>query len=135
MTTGDGQPEHGGPAVRVAPARRLSRRALLGGAVTIGAGAGAARLVFAPPQPVDSPRKSSRQRPHWESPPDSEPARIAQLLRRATFGVTAHDLEAAFQEGFDRTVERLVETPPAEPAGLISGDDPLRGSMLGGDKL
>src|ERR1700737_3882660 len=75
------------------------------------------------------------RRPDWHSPLDSEQARIAQLLRRATFGFTAHDLEAAIHDGFERTVGRLIETSAAEPPSVIPPADPLRGTMLGGDKL
>ena len=38
-----------------------------------------------------------------------------QLLRRTTFGYTPAHLETALSDGFDRTVDRLIETRPVEP--------------------
>src|SRR5262249_37683395 len=48
---------------------------------------------------------------------------------RATFGVSQKAMEQAMQDGFDRTVDRLLEQT-AEPAGLISLSDPAQGSEL-----
>ena len=73
--------------------------------------------------------------PQWPSPLTSERARIAQLLRRATPGVTPAALKAAFAEGYDRTVDRLLETPAAEPPDLIAPDDDTRGAQLSADDL
>jgi uncharacterized protein (DUF1800 family) len=47
-----------------------------------------------------------------------------QLLRRATLGYTPAQLEAALSDGFDRTVDRLLETPPAEPPALPDATAP-----------
>src|SRR5207237_688826 len=47
----------------------------------------------------------------WISPLASEKARVNQLLRRTTFGATASEMEGALSDGFNRTVDRLVETP------------------------
>jgi uncharacterized protein (DUF1800 family) len=51
----------------------------------------------------------------WISPLSSDAARVAHLLRRATFGYTEAELDRALSEGFARTVDRLIETPTAEP--------------------
>ena len=51
----------------------------------------------------------------WVSPLATENAKITHLLRRATFGYTDAELDRAFSEGYARTVDRLVETPFAEP--------------------
>ena len=51
----------------------------------------------------------------WASPLATEKAKITHLLRRATFGYTDAELDRAFSEGYARTVDRLIETPFAEP--------------------
>ena len=51
----------------------------------------------------------------WVSPLGSESGKIAHLLRRATFGYTEAELDRALSEGYARTVDRLIETPFAEP--------------------
>jgi uncharacterized protein (DUF1800 family) len=51
----------------------------------------------------------------WVSPLTHESAKITHLLRRATFGYTEVELDRALSEGYARTVERLIETPFAEP--------------------
>ena len=56
----------------------------------------------------------------WVSPLDAETARITQLLRRTTFGATAAELERAWADGFARTVDRLIDTPPAAPPALAT---------------
>src|SRR5262249_57500378 len=65
----------------------------------------------------------------WPCPRHRERGRLAQLLRRATFGVTQEAMEQGLQDGFDSTVDRLMERS-AEPAGLISPSDPAQGSKL-----
>lgn len=59
----------------------------------------------------------------WDTPLGQEGARVAHLLRRATFGATAAELERARSEGYARTVDRLLETPAVEPAALAGADD------------
>lgn len=54
----------------------------------------------------------------WNSPLGSETAKVAHLLRRATFGATSEEVDAAASAGFSRTVDRLVETPPGPPPAL-----------------
>ncbi|HUQ41852.1 MAG TPA: DUF1800 family protein, partial [Candidatus Limnocylindrales bacterium] len=51
----------------------------------------------------------------WVSPLANESAMITHLLRRATFGYTEAELDRALSEGYARTVDRLIETPFAEP--------------------
>ena len=51
----------------------------------------------------------------WVSPLGTESGRIAHLLRRATFGYTEAELDRALSEGYARTLERLIETPFADP--------------------
>jgi uncharacterized protein (DUF1800 family) len=71
----------------------------------------------------------------WPRPADTERARIAMLLRRTTFGYTAAELDAASRDGFERTVERLIESRFAEPPDLVKPDDPTRGAQLGAEDL
>jgi uncharacterized protein (DUF1800 family) len=120
---------NGGPSRRGA---LLSRRAVLGGAVSVGAGAAAMKLLFSHEHDAEQDR---RARPPWASPLASESARVAQLLRRTTFGVTPEALDAAVKQGFQRTVETFIETAPVEPPGLISADDPTHGAQLEGVAL
>ena len=60
----------------------------------------------------------------WTSPLGSESARVMQLLRRATFGYTPSQLETALSDGFGKTVDRLVESEPAEPPALAAAQTP-----------
>jgi uncharacterized protein (DUF1800 family) len=54
----------------------------------------------------------------WTSPLAAEHARVAHLLRRATFGAAPEELEAAFQLGYGKLVDKLVETAPAAPPAV-----------------
>jgi uncharacterized protein (DUF1800 family) len=58
----------------------------------------------------------------WISPLAAEPARVAHLLRRATFGSTPAQLEQAVSDGYAKTVDRLLETKPALPGDFLHGD-------------
>jgi uncharacterized protein (DUF1800 family) len=110
---------------------RPSRRAVLAAAAAGGSAAAGARLVFGQPQPPQSSKAGTQHRADWPVPADQERARIAQLLRRATWGVTAQRLDTALHDGFARTVDRLIDSPPAEPkASPIAPDDPTRGALL-----
>ena len=55
---------------------------------------------------------------------DSDRRRIAHLLRRATFGVSAAELEEAVQAGYQATLERLLnpETQADDVDGLVPRD-------------
>lgn len=58
----------------------------------------------------------------WLSPLDQPDAQIAQLLRRATFGYTGAQYNAALKDGFRNTVDKLIETPAALPKELAGAD-------------
>src|SRR5579859_4051320 len=58
----------------------------------------------------------------WVSPLDKPEAQVAQLLRRATFGMTKAQYDAAASDGFKKTVDRLIETPAATPKDLAGAD-------------
>ena len=64
-------------------------------------------------QQIAAPRTGSGT--DWISPLKSESAQVMQLLRRTTFGYTPTHLESALSDGFSKTVDRLIETAPAEP--------------------
>src|SRR2546430_15581497 len=59
----------------------------------------------------------------WISPLDKPEAQVAHLLRRATFGATPAEYAQSVKDGFKKTVDRLVETPIAEPPALAGADD------------
>jgi len=59
----------------------------------------------------------------WISPLDKPEAQVAHLLRRATFGATPAEYEQSVKDGFKKTVDRLVETKPAEPPALAGAED------------
>jgi uncharacterized protein (DUF1800 family) len=58
----------------------------------------------------------------WVSPLDKPEAQVAQLLRRATFGMTKAQYDAALSDGFKKTVDKLIETPVVMPKDLAGGD-------------
>src|SRR5437868_8062308 len=58
----------------------------------------------------------------WVSPLEKPEAQVAQLLRRATFGMTKAQYDAAVSDGFKKTVDRLIETPAAMPKDLAGAD-------------
>src|SRR5204862_4693335 len=45
-------------------------------------------------------------------------------LRRTSFEYTASHLEAAMSDGFSKTVDRMIETAPAEPPALAAANTP-----------
>jgi uncharacterized protein (DUF1800 family) len=59
----------------------------------------------------------------WVSPLDKESARVAHLLRRMTIAVSAAELDRAMSEGYQKTVARLVDAPPAEPPALPAAEN------------
>ena len=100
-----------------APAPRktgLTRRQALAAAVATGVGVGVIRLLGGSMQQIAAPRSASAM--DWISPLHSESARVMQLLRRTSLGYTPAQLEAAQSDGFNKTVDRLLETKPAEPS-------------------
>jgi uncharacterized protein (DUF1800 family) len=58
----------------------------------------------------------------WVSPLDQSEAQVAQLLRRATFGMTRAQYDTAVKDGFRMTVDKLVETPAVLPKDLAGAD-------------
>ncbi len=109
------------------PRVRVDRRRVLAGAVIGGAGLAALHGALAAGL-LD--RLGGRTAQGWASPLGDERARVAHLLRRATFGASEEELERAASDGFQRTVDRLLEEPPAPPPDLWAADDPDRGSRL-----
>jgi uncharacterized protein (DUF1800 family) len=97
----------------------LTRRQALVAAVAAALGVGAVRLLT-----PTLTNLSTRSGTDWASPLGSESARIMQLLRRATLGYTPAQLEAALSAGFSKTVDRLIETKPAEPPALDAASAP-----------
>ena len=107
----------------VAPVRRgLTRRQALAAALATGVGVGAVRLLGGSMQSLAKPKAGTAL--DWVSPLGSESARVMQLLRRTSFGYTPTQLEAALSDGFNKTVDRLIETSPVEPAALAAAPTP-----------
>jgi uncharacterized protein (DUF1800 family) len=105
------------------PARRgMTRRQALAAAVATGVSVGAVRLLGTNVQKLSQPQQGSGT--DWISPLGSESARVMHLLRRATFGYTDVQLESALSAGFNKTVDRMLETAPAEPPTLDSALTP-----------
>jgi uncharacterized protein (DUF1800 family) len=103
------------PAVQIR--QGISRRQALAAALATGVGVGAVRLLGGSMQSLATPRAASSGT-DWISPLGSESARVMQLLRRTSFGYTPAQLDTALSDGFGRTVDRLVESKPAEPPVL-----------------
>ena len=100
----------------------MTRRTALGLAVAGGAGVAAVRLLGLDrmlPRP-----KTSGGRLDWVSPLGSEAARVAHLLRRTTFGAAPHDLESSISAGYQKTVDRLLESKPEAPPDLSAAATP-----------
>ena len=101
------------PAART---RGITRRQALAAAVATGVGVGVIRLLGGSIQQIAAPRTAGHT--DWISPLKSESAQVMHLLRRTSFGYTPSHLESALSDGFSKTVDRLIETPPAEPPDL-----------------
>jgi uncharacterized protein (DUF1800 family) len=111
------------PATGVkAPRRGITRRQALAAAAATGVGVGAVRLLGGAMQQLGVPRTGSRT--GWVSPLEHESARVMQLLRRTTFGYTPEQLESALSGGFDKTVDRLIESKPVEPPPFAAAGTP-----------
>ncbi|MDQ6774336.1 MAG: DUF1800 domain-containing protein [Candidatus Dormibacteraeota bacterium] len=104
------------PSLPAAPGRGrlVNRRTVLGAAVAGGAVVAAVRLLGLDGA-LERAAGLTDSGSGWESPLGSESARVAQLLRRTTFGAAAAELEQARSDGFDKTVDRLLETKPEAP--------------------
>jgi uncharacterized protein (DUF1800 family) len=105
------------------PVRRgITRRQALAAAVATGVGVGAVRLLGGTIQNLSHSRAASGT--DWVSPLGRESARVMQLLRRTTFGYSQAQLDAALSDGYSKTVDRLLETTPAEPPALAAAVTP-----------
>ena len=102
--------------------RGITRRQTLAAALAAGVGVGAVRLLGGSMQSLAKPKAGSGT--DWVSPLGSESARVMQLLRRTSFGYTHAQLESALSDGFNRTVDKLIETQPAEPPPLAAASTP-----------
>ena len=123
------------PVKRTRPAKTttskggLSRRTVLVGAGVAAGGLAVSRVLglhkigpdpLALVQPgIAAPTVNTKD---WVSPLDQPEAQVAQLLRRATFGMTRAQYDLSIKDGFKTTVDRLVETPPALPKELAGAD-------------
>ncbi len=107
------------PRVR---SRGITRRQALAAAAVTGLGVGVVRLLGGSMQQIAAPRNATAM--DWISPLNSESARVMQLLRRTTFGYTQTQLESALSDGFNKSLDRLLETKPAEPPGLATAYTP-----------
>src|SRR5437899_12341029 len=104
------------------PRRGVARRQPLAAALATVVGVGAVRLVDGSMQQLATPLAGSAT--GWISPLKSEAARVMHLLRRAAFGYSPAQLETALSDGFDKTVDRLIESKPAEPPPLEAATTP-----------
>jgi uncharacterized protein (DUF1800 family) len=105
------------------PVRKgITRRQALAAAVATGVGVGAVRLLGGAMQNITRSKTASGT--DWVSPLGRESARVMQLLRRTSFGYTQAQLEAALADGYGKTVDRLLNTPPAAPPVLAAAGTP-----------
>jgi len=102
--------------------RGITRRQALAAALATGVGVGAIRLIGGSMQQLATSRSATAS--GWISPLSSESARVMHLLRRTTLGYTPSQLEAALADGFNKTVDRLLESKPAEPPAFATADAP-----------
>ena len=114
------------PATR---ASRVSRRTVVLGAGGAAVGLAASRVLglhSIGPDPlgrVGAPVPTTTvNTKDWVSPLGRPEAQVAQLLRRATFGMTTEQYDAAVKDGYKATVDRLIETPAAGPKELAGAD-------------
>jgi uncharacterized protein (DUF1800 family) len=89
----------------------LSRRQALG--VAAGGALGAVAVRFGIAEVTHPPAKADfAAAPGWASPLDDRRALAAHLLRRAGFGYTPSELDAAAQLSYDDLVDKLVNEKP-----------------------
>ena len=122
-------PAAAGPRAKAKAAPgRISRRTVVLGAGAAAGGLAVSRVLglhklgpdpLALVNPTAAPTVNTRD---WISPLDRPEAQVAQLLRRATFGMTKAQYDQAVSDGFTKTVDRLIETPAAAPKDLGGGD-------------
>jgi uncharacterized protein (DUF1800 family) len=106
----------------------LTRRTVLAAATAAGIGVAASRLLALANEPAFTTvpitgTLANKEGLDWVSPLSNEGARVAHLLRRATFGATQAELDQAKSDGYAKTVDRLIETPFAEPPAFPGGDE------------
>jgi len=106
----------------ISRSRGITRRQALAAAVATGVGVGVVRLLGGSMQQIAAPHAGTNT--DWISPLGTESARVMQLLRRTTFGYTPAQLDAALSDGYSKTVDRLLETKPAEPPALAAATTP-----------
>ncbi|MHB8631026.1 MAG: DUF1800 family protein, partial [Candidatus Limnocylindria bacterium] len=106
------------------PAGRVSRRTVVLAAGAAAGGLAVSRVLglhnlgpvpLALAAPTSAPIVNTKD---WVSPLGKPQAQVAQLLRRATFGMTTAQYELALGDGFKKTVDKLIETPAAMPKEL-----------------
>jgi uncharacterized protein (DUF1800 family) len=109
------------------PGGRLSRRTVVIGAGAAAGGLAVSRILglhtldplaldpLALAKGASAPIVNTKD---WVSPLGKPEAQVAQLLRRATFGMTRAQYESAVSDGFKRTLDRLIETPAVLPKEL-----------------
>src|SRR5438477_5521854 len=104
--------------------RGLRRRHVLVGAGAVAGGLAITKALglynLPAPGQTQSPAAAGVD---WISPLDKPEAQVAHLLRRATFGATPAEYQQSLKDGFKKTVDRLIETPAAEPPVLAGADD------------
>lgn len=132
MTQSETVPPSAAPA---SGAPVLNRRTVLAAAGAAGLGVAASRLIALANEPAFTPvpitgTQGNRSGLDWVSPLASENARVAQLLRRMTFGANDAELERAQHDGYAKTVDRLLETPIADPPPFAGGDQASAGAPL-----
>ena len=115
-------PTHDQADSAAAKTRGITRRQALGAAVATGVGVGVVRLLGGSMQHIAAPRTGTTT--DWISPLKTESARVMHLLRRTSFGHTPAQLDAALSDGFNKTIDRLIETAPAEPPTLAAANTP-----------
>ena len=115
-----------------APARSrgITRRQALAAAVATGLGVGVVRLLGGSMQQIASPHSTGST--DWISPLHSESAQVMHLLRRTSFGYTQTQLDGALSDGYSKTVDRLIETSPAQPPAFAAASTPGGRFAIGG---
>jgi uncharacterized protein (DUF1800 family) len=113
----------------------LTRRTVLAAASAAGLGVAAARLVALANEPSFTPvpitgSLANKMGLDWVAPLPAEPARVAHLLRRATFGATQAELDQAASDGYAKTLDRLLETKAVEPPAFPGGDEASQDKSL-----
>ena len=114
------------PKQQNAPGGRLSRRTVVLGAGAAAGGLAVSRILglhaLDPLALANGPSAPTVNTKDWVSPLGKPEAQVAQLLRRATFGMTKAQYDLAVSDGFKNTLDRLIETPVALPKELAGAE-------------